>query len=256
MQKTDFAFEILVHEDASDDSTAQIVREFEIKYPHLFRCVYQTENQFLKQNTFTNILIPMSRGKYISMCEGDDYWTDSFKLQNQIDFLEKNANYVGCFHNAEERYEQNLDKASFLYCDFGSSISVNFWNLTFRNPIPTCSVIFRKNLFGKIPDWHSKLRMGDWPIHLLNAQYGDYWYVPRVMAVHRLHSKSIWTLQDSELIRKFTIDAYDIMIKGFATKPELQRQLIEAKEIFINPPKYRQPSLMRRGVNYLKRLIK
>ena len=126
MQKTDFPFEILVHDDASIDSTTRIVKEFEINYPHLFRCVYQTENQFLRQNVLTNILLPMARGSYISMCEGDDYWTDSNKLQIQVDFLEKNESFVGCFHNTEERYEEDPNKSSFLYCNFNSSKAIEF----------------------------------------------------------------------------------------------------------------------------------
>src|SRR5687767_12631322 len=81
MQETTFPFEILVHEDASTDDTAAILREYELKYPHLFRCVYQTENQFALQNTLINILFPMVRGKYIAMCEGDDYWIHPLKLQ-------------------------------------------------------------------------------------------------------------------------------------------------------------------------------
>lgn len=93
MQQTNFPFEILVHEDASTDNTSVILREYEIKYPNLFRCVYQSENQFFKQNTLTNILFPMSKGKYIAFCEGDDYWTDPHKLQKQVDFLEENPDY-------------------------------------------------------------------------------------------------------------------------------------------------------------------
>ena len=84
MQKTNFQFEILVHEDASTDGTEEIVKLYEEKYPNLFRCVYQSENQFLKQNTLVNILFKMAKGKYIALCEGDDYWTDPYKLQKLL----------------------------------------------------------------------------------------------------------------------------------------------------------------------------
>ena len=104
MQKTTFAFEILVHEDASTDNTASIVSEYESKFPHLFRCVYQTENQFKKQNTLVNILFKMAKGKYIALCEGDDYWTDPLKLQKQVDFLEANEDYTICFHDVYALY--------------------------------------------------------------------------------------------------------------------------------------------------------
>src|SRR5437879_148231 len=85
-QQTTFGFEILVHEDASTDNTVGIINDYEARYPHLFRCVIQKENQFYKQNTLINILFPMAKGKYIALCEGDDYWRDPLKLQRQIDF--------------------------------------------------------------------------------------------------------------------------------------------------------------------------
>jgi glycosyltransferase involved in cell wall biosynthesis len=93
MQKTNFFYEILVHEDASKDNTAKILREFEAHYRDRFRCVFQTENQFYKQNVLINILFKMARGKYIALCEGDDYWTDPLKLQKQVDFLAENPEY-------------------------------------------------------------------------------------------------------------------------------------------------------------------
>jgi glycosyltransferase involved in cell wall biosynthesis len=70
MQKTDFNFEVIIHDDASTDNTAMILKEYEENYSNLFRCVYQTENQFKKQNTLTKILFPMTKGKYIALCEG------------------------------------------------------------------------------------------------------------------------------------------------------------------------------------------
>ena len=88
MQKTDFPFEILINDDASTDKTADIIREYEAKYPHLFRCVYQTENQQGKKNVWTDILFPMVQGEYVALYEGDDYWTNPLKLQKQVDFLD------------------------------------------------------------------------------------------------------------------------------------------------------------------------
>ncbi len=157
-----------------------------------------------------------------------------YKLQHQVDFLEANKNFCGCFHNTEERYEDDTKRASFLYCGFPAARAISFKDLSFVNVIPTCSVVFRNNLFGKFPEWYSKLRLGDWTLHLLNAQYGDFWYIPRVMAVHRLHNKSTWMLQDAEKNKQSTIEAYDEMINGFANNKHFVMYLFEAKQAFID----------------------
>ena len=105
MQQTSFPFEIIVHDDASTDNTAQIIREYELKYPDLFVPIYQTENQFSKPevNIWTDITFPKARGKYIALCEGDDYWTDPLKLQKQVDFLEENPEY-GMVHTDADQH--------------------------------------------------------------------------------------------------------------------------------------------------------
>ena len=83
-QKTDFAFELLIHEDASTDNTAEIIREYEKKYPHIVKPIYQTENQFFKCNIAKTHIQPKAQGKYVAICEGDDFWTDENKLQNNV----------------------------------------------------------------------------------------------------------------------------------------------------------------------------
>jgi glycosyltransferase involved in cell wall biosynthesis len=99
-QETSFNYEVLIHDDASTDSTQSIVKEYELKYPDRIRAVYQVENQWVKnnRNPLLEILFPMVEGKYIALCEGDDYWTDSSKLQKQVDLLEKHPEYVICHH--------------------------------------------------------------------------------------------------------------------------------------------------------------
>ena len=99
MQKTDFKYEILIHDDASTDNTADIIREFEAKYPDKIKPIYQTENQYSKNVWITDVYqLRRSKGKYIAICEGDDYWTDPGKLQKQYDALEAHPEIDICVH--------------------------------------------------------------------------------------------------------------------------------------------------------------
>ena len=99
MQKTDFRYEVLVHDDAATDNTAEIIREFEEKYPDIIKPIYQTENQYSKNVWITDVYqIRRSKGKYIALCEGDDYWTDPDKLQKQYDALESHPDVDICVH--------------------------------------------------------------------------------------------------------------------------------------------------------------
>lgn len=100
MQRTDFPFEIVVHDDASTDGTADVIREYEKEFPQIIKPIYEKENQYSKRNgSLERIINKACKGKYVTFCEGDDYWTDCDKLQKQFNFLEAHPEYVACSHN-------------------------------------------------------------------------------------------------------------------------------------------------------------
>ena len=100
-QKTNFNYEIIVHDDASKDKTQEIIKEYEKAYPNLFVTILQTENQYSKGvRIFDDILFKRARGKYIAVCEGDDAWCHPEKLQKQYDFMESHPECSACFHNS------------------------------------------------------------------------------------------------------------------------------------------------------------
>ena len=111
MQQTNFPFVAIVHDDASTDGSAAIIREYEEKYPAIIKPIYEAENLYQKGgftaiNEVMNTAIDASGAKYVAMCEGDDYWTDPLKLQKQVDFMEANPEYVLCCHRYKI-YNQN-----------------------------------------------------------------------------------------------------------------------------------------------------
>lgn len=229
MQETNFPFEILVHEDASTDNTANIVKEYELKYPHLFRCVYQTENQFAKQNTLTNILFPMAHGKYIALCEGDDYWTDPYKLQKQIDFLEANNDYACCvtesimdYGTYQKRYT-NKDSE----CDIdGPGILAESYYATntfvFRNKIIELGQIFKES------------PLGDTLLLYLLSLKGKIKYLPVIIGVYRKHSGGIFTGTDGIILMKRQLKFYELLKEyGYLNHIRILNRLIQDFKINI-----------------------
>ena len=114
-QKTSFRFEVLVNDDVSTDSTADIIREYEQKYPNIVRGIYQKENQYSKGVIINcDILLPLARGKYIAFCEGDDCWCDPFKLQKQYDALEAHPECYMSVHQTQKMREDGTPYQSYI----------------------------------------------------------------------------------------------------------------------------------------------
>lgn len=193
MQITNFPFEIVIHDDASTDNTAEIIRKYESENPEKIKFICQTENQYSKGiKPWVKYIIPACSGKYIAFCEGDDYWTDPYKLQKQVDFLEANEDFAICFHNATVHNE--IDSNEYTMCSTDQKEVTTIEDLIQGNFIPSASVLFRSNkTIKELPDWFNTMPIGDWPLHILNAQYGKIKYINKIMCVYRLHGNSAWS---------------------------------------------------------------
>ena len=179
MQKTNFKFEILIHDDASNDGTTEIIKEYEQKYPDIIKPIYETENQFSKGISISRRYnFPRVKGKYVAVCEGDDYWTDSYKLQKQVDFLEANPDYSICFHPVRVIYDGFDMEEQIWPRDEHIQNGFTLENLLKYNFIQSSSIMYRwgfkdKNLWDVYPDG---LLPGDWYMHLLHAKLGKIGY--------------------------------------------------------------------------------
>ena len=195
MQKTNFEFEIIIHDDYSADGTLEILLEYEKKYPKKFKLVLQNENQWSKgvRGIFARFTFPMAKGKYIALCEGDDYWTDPLKLQKQVDFLEENEEYAAVFHNSIILNE--VDNKTSLYrneWDKNTEVSAEQIISGGGGIYPTVSIMFRANAsryFNELPEGFS----GDTILSLSILLSGKFYYINEVMSVYRLHSRGVYS---------------------------------------------------------------
>ncbi|TVQ14561.1 MAG: glycosyltransferase [Bacteroidetes bacterium] len=146
MQKTTFPVQVLIHDDASTDRTAEIVREYEVKFPRLIKAYYQEENTYSDKEKKKKLREPFRKwriGKYEAICEGDDYWIDPYKLEKQVDFLEENDEYVLSFHKAEVISETNKEVQIYDHLVEGEYTARAIYE---KWSIPTCSVVYRQKL--------------------------------------------------------------------------------------------------------------
>jgi len=154
MQQTNFLFEILIHDDASKDGTEEIIRYYEVKYSEIIKPLYERENQWRKGLRGSAIInFPRAQGKYIALCEGDDYWTDPYKLQKQVDFLEANPAY-GMISSDIYLIDKNgtpiADNNMLLKQRERRKPDIDFFDLLEINLINTLTVCVRTDLMKKL----------------------------------------------------------------------------------------------------------
>lgn len=184
MQKTNFDFEVIIGDDLSTDGTREVLEKYANDYPHLIRLNLRTVRGVGipgKENFISTL--KMCEGEYVSLCEGDDYWTDPYKLQKQVDFFEANPDYVLSFHQVKI-----LKPNGELVSDFITKVPENYETIEtlarLGNYIHTPSVVFR-NVIQEFPFEFSLTPIGDYFLYLLLAEHGKLKFMDGEMAVYR-----------------------------------------------------------------------
>ena len=196
MQKTDFEYEVLIHDDASTDNTQDIIKEYEEKYPDIIKPIYQSENKWTGEglNPQFKYNIPRVQGEYIAFCDGDDYWTDPNKLQKQVDFLEKHTDYVICAHQCEFKFE-GIDPKKFPH-PYKKCGEIKHDELFYNHYFPTSSLVWRwderckTDLLAEVP---KNILPIDWYMDLLMSKKGKMFVLQDVMSVYRINKTSLWS---------------------------------------------------------------
>ena len=141
-QKVNFEYEIIINDDCSTDGTTDVIKEYKEKYPELIIPIFHDTNQYSQgvRGIFATFCFPKAKGKYIAICEGDDYWDNPYKLQLQVDFLKNNPDYSMCFTRAK------------VLLEFSSDIWIKCFNIEDREYtatelfsqwiVPTASIMF------------------------------------------------------------------------------------------------------------------
>jgi glycosyltransferase involved in cell wall biosynthesis len=245
MQQTNFDFELVIGEDFSPDKTRQICLDYEAKFPDKVRVLKREKNLGGGgQPNFIDCYNNTKNSQYVALCEGDDYWTSPHKLQKQVDFLEKNADFAICFHNTEivffeenqesYRLNDNLSKDIFSLDDLVGEDEVWF--------MATASVMYRRDAIGDLPEWFVKTKSGDIPLHILAARNGKIKYLDELMAAYRKHAggQSLTDHKDDEAFLRNRIFMYEKIDKEtqYVFHKRLQKNIARYYKMLLNSKQF------------------
>lgn len=247
-QKTNFRFEAIVHDDASTDGTADIILEYAEKYPDIIKPIFETENQYSKGNgALTKIMYEACKGKYVALCEGDDYWTDPLKLQKQVDFMESDTEekYVMCFHDSTIIDDRGrvLDPNLFSKENMRD---LSAMDLMMLNMPPTQTVMYRNYIYIKeLPNIVKSCHIvtQDAILSFMLGKYGCAKYLSEVgNSVYRIHSGGVWSCK-KQIEKDQMLYALYSFLRNQSEKTYTyytQRQRTFSAKIAINALKERQ----------------
>lgn len=205
MQKTDFPFEVLVHDDASSDNTAEIIRRYERMYPEIIKPIYQTENQFSK-GMLASFQYPRVKGEYVAVCEGDDFWTDEYKLQKQYNAMQAHPEADICAH-AASRYDCLKNEVTGEIAPKAEDCVIDISDVILGRGayVATASLFYRASLLKNEPDFRKSWRI-DYSLQILGSLRGGMVYLKDNMATYRYMTPGSWSMaQKNDIERKIKV---------------------------------------------------
>lgn len=207
-QKTNFFYEIIIHDDASTDSTASIVEKYKKNNMDVIRFIKEEENQYYKNNFFYDKMLPMARGRFIALCDGDDYWIDEEKLQKQYDYMMRNPKCALFIHDGYKITEKGKMLAStFPKSKICTQEEILLAGIGSSFPISS-SMFWRKRVTEQAPAFFFEVKALDYTIKQCCACYGEVYYSSEPMSIYRL------SVTDSFMDKtRSNIDFYKLYLK-------------------------------------------
>ena len=213
MQKTDFAFEIILGDDESTDGTREICIDYANRYPDIIRLFLRSKEDRIFINGAPtgrfNFMegLKDANGKYIALCEGDDYWTDPYKLQKQVNFLENNRDYSGCFHFTQQINEDGrLDK---IYGKHGNMVDFGIKDtFSITTLFHTSSFMFLRSAL-QFPEWYTIVTSADMALFSIVTEKGKLKCLPEIMSVYRKHEGGI--TKTSGVVNNYHVKRIELM---------------------------------------------
>jgi len=238
MQRATFPIEILIHDDASTDSTPKILREYEEKFSNV-KVIYQKKNLFSKEEIYPfRFLYSIAKYRYNADCDGDDYWTDPLKLQKQVDFMEKNPGYSMCHHDYLVKNMRNgitSEPSIHKPKDYTALELIGFTGMGYS--IHTSCKLWR-NLYNEKTKKDFDRFVADYPLNVLMGMFGGCKYIPGIKPsiFRREHSSSSWTTLDQEKMRRITTDMHKNIYEWIAEKGNPQWTALRKAFVDWKPP--------------------
>lgn len=233
MQERDtFDIEIIIADDASADGTQQIITKYAAMYPEMFRPILRKKNVGVQNNLIE--ALTSAKGKYIALCEGDDFWTDPSKLQRQVDYLESHQDSYVCFHPVGI-YLEGMGATSDVFPEGMKPSEFTLETLLGKNFIQTNSVMYRRlDTYANLPN---DILPFDWYLHTLHAKTGgEIGYIDTPMSMYRKHPGGIWWQAEGEQLGFWRKNAalhmrmHEKVIALFEKADERHRLAIEAAQ--------------------------
>lgn len=265
MQKTSFPFEVIIHDDASTDGTASIIEEYVNKYPHIFVSICQKENQYKKGIIPTvDILLPRARGRYIALCEGDDYWCDEHKLQRQFEYMELHAECSMCVHNTKKHY-LNKNVKDDLFNKWTTIHKMSEEEIFMEWKVHTSSYFMRIECMYR-PEF-ARIWAGDYVMLTMAFYMGEIVSLPYVMSVYNANNMGGITYKNNnsgidvvisrlnsrikylEEYNKYTKERYDNTVNKEISRLKLECQLMKFDSLLIKAKTYKEMKVIAKSIN-------